>query len=515
MITLQELLKKSELTILEGEPGINPVVTGLAYHSEKVLPGALFVCVKGFKTDGHRYLQSAEEKGAAAAIVERVQPQVTLPQFRVADSRRALASLADCFYGHPSRKLKMIGITASNGKTTTSFMTDAILTEQGLKTGLIGTVIVKAGDSIRPAVLTTPESLDLHRFLHHMTSRQVSHVTMEVSSSGLELQRVGSVEYDIVVLNNISREHIDLHGSFENYFRAKASLIRKAGPEQWAVFNMDCPYTAALSEETEAQTLTYGFKNSGADCIVRDLDLTTGQARFVVEFRKPGLAEELAGGRVCFPVELSVLGLHSVYNAMAALLCGLLCKVPVPIIQRALNRFRGVERRFELIFDGDFKVIDDHFANSGNIEVTLETLKLMKYRRLHLVYAIRGSRGVTVNRENAATMAAWAPQLGIKKVIATGSSGHVTEKDTVTAEEERVFFEVMAAAGIKVEYHRELPEAIAAGLSPVDKGDILLLLGCQGMDYGAGICLEMIHRRYPHLDREEVFRALKNRVAGI
>ena len=137
-----------------GNTKVNPAVTGLAYHSEKVLPGMLFVCIKGFKTDGHRFLDQAKENGAVAAVVEKIQPQVKLPQFRVTDSRRALATLADCFYGHPSRKLKMIGITASNGKTTTSFMTNAILEEHQLKTGLIGTVIVKAGTTIRPAVLT-------------------------------------------------------------------------------------------------------------------------------------------------------------------------------------------------------------------------------------------------------------------------------------------------------------------------------------------------------------------------
>ena len=223
----------------------------------------------------------------------------------------------------------------------------------------------------------------------------------------------------------------------------------------------------------------------------------------------------MAGGLELFPIELSVLGLHSVYNAMAALLCGLICGVPVPVIQRALKKFRGVERRFELIFDGDFKVIDDHFANSGNINVTLETLKFMKYRRLHMVYAIRGSRGVTVNRENAATMAKWIPRLGAKTVIATTSSSHVTEKDFVTPDEIRAFSEEMEAAGIQYELHRELTDAITAALSRIQPGDVLLLLGCQGMDYGAGICLEMIHRRYPHLDRDEVFQALQNRVAGI
>ncbi len=513
MISLKDLLENVE--ILEKTRNANPLITGLAYHSDRVQPGQLFVCIKGFKTDGHRFLNQAVNKEAAAAVVEEIQPHIDLPQFRVADSRKALAALADTFYDHPSQKLKLIGITASNGKTTTSFMTDAVLEEQGLLTGLIGTVIVKSGSQIRPAVLTTPESLDLHHYLHQMVEMGVTHVTMEVSSSGVDLSRVGSVDYDIFVLNNISREHIDLHGSFENYFRTKTSLIRAAGPDKWAVFNMDCPYTASVSKETAARTLTYGFKNRNADCVIEDLDLTTGRAHFTVKIKKPGLAKTLAGGLNSFPIELSVLGLHSVYNAAAALLCGALCGVPVPVIQQALKKFRGVERRFELIFDGDFKVIDDHFANSGNIDVTLETLKFMKYRRLHLVYAIRGSRGVTVNRENAETMAKWIPQLGVKKVIATTSGSHVTEKDLVTPEELQVFSEEMKAAGIEAEIHRELPEAISAGLSGAQRGDVLLLLGCQGMDYGAGICLEMIHRRYPTLDREKVFQALQNRVAGI
>ncbi|NLA26712.1 MAG: UDP-N-acetylmuramyl peptide synthase, partial [Firmicutes bacterium] len=176
MISLHELLKGVE--ILEKTDNTSPEITGLAYHSERVLPGQLFVCIRGFKTDGHLYLAQAKEKGAVAAIVEDIQPLIDLPQYCVADSRSALAILADSFYGHPSGKLKMIGVTASNGKTTTSFMTNAILEEQGLKTGLIGTVIVKSGSKIRPALLTTPESLDLHYYLHQMVEEGVSHVTM-------------------------------------------------------------------------------------------------------------------------------------------------------------------------------------------------------------------------------------------------------------------------------------------------------------------------------------------------
>lgn len=514
-ITLKTLLAPLQREILEIRNGRDLQVTGLAYHSGRVAPGHLFVCIKGYKTDGHAYLAEAAARGAIAAVVEEIQAEIELPQYRVRNSRRALAALADTYYGHPSQKLKVIGVTATNGKTTTTFMTNAVLEEHGLKTGLIGTVIVKAGNTVRPAVLTTPESLDLHYFFYQMVEQGISHVTMEASSSGLELYRVGNVDFDIVVVNNISREHIDLHGSFESYFKAKARLAREVKPGGWAVFNLDCPFSASLAGQTGARALTYGIKNKEADCVVQNLDLSTGRARFTVLVRKAELRETLGLTEQSFTVELSVLGLHSVYNAMAAVLTGLLCGVPVPQIQSALNKFRGVERRFELIFEGDFKVIDDHFANSGNIDVTLETLKYMDYRRLHIVYAIRGSRGVTVNRESAQALARWAPVLGVKEVIATTSNGHVTEKDLVTAEEKAVFEAVMSEAGIKTVLVDELPEAIARGLSRTRAGDVLLLAGCQGMDHGARLCLEQIHRRHPHLEQEKVFGALQNRVAGI
>ena len=513
MPMLEELL--SAVEVLESKSTANLPISGLAYHSAKVAPGFLFACIKGHKTDGHRYLPQAEARGAVAAIVEEFQDNVLIPQFRVANSRQALAALADHFYGHPSRKMKVIGITATNGKTTTTFMTNAVLERHGLKTGLIGTVIVKVGDTFTPAALTTPESLDLHHIFAQALRAGVSHISMECSSSGLELYRIGSVDFDIVGINNISREHIDLHGSFENYFAAKARLVREAGPGQWAFFNLDCPYSASLVNETLAQTVTYGLKETGGDFVVRDLDLSTGRATFTVELTRTLRVAKTVYPPQQFEIKLSVLGLHSVYNAMGAIICSMLCGVPVGVIQEALQKFKGVERRFELIFEDDFKLIDDHFANSGNIDVTLETLKFMNYRNLQIVYAIRGSRGVTVNRENAEALARWAPRLGVKKVIATTSRSHVDEKDIVTPEEVAIYQEAMAAAGVDTVIYEELPEALAAGLAPLQAGDVLLMAGCQGMDPGARIALEQIYLKRPHMSKEEVFEALQNRVAGM
>ncbi|MDW7728487.1 MAG: UDP-N-acetylmuramyl-tripeptide synthetase [Bacillota bacterium] len=503
------------ISIIESTPGKPTPVTGISYHSGKVEEGNIFVCIRGYKTDGHLFLKEAEKKGAAAAVVEYFVEGVTIPQYRVENSRLALAALADRFYDHPSGKFKLTGITATNGKTTTTYMTNAIFEEQGLKTGMIGTVVVKTGDRIRPAELTTPESLDLQRYFQEMVEQNVTHAVMEVSSSGLELNRVGCVDFNTVVVNNISREHIDLHGSFEAYFNAKASLVRNAGRHQWAVFNLDCPYTESLVNETKAKTFTYGLKNREADCLVNNLDLSSGRARFEVEIKRKEPVEIFENQPAAFTIELSVLGLHSVYNAMAAILVGLLHKIPAEIMQKALKSFKGVERRFELIFEDDYKVIDDHFANSGNIHVTLETLKMMEYRKVHMVYAIRGSRGITVNRENAEAIAYWVPQLGLNKVIATTSSGHVGEKDLVTEEEKQVFQSVMDEAGIKTEIYAELPDAIGRGLAETESGDVLLLAGCQGMDYGASVCLGQIHVLRPELPKELVFIALKNRVAGV
>lgn len=490
-------------------------ISGIAYHSGKVRPGDLFVCIKGYKTDGHKYIPDAIKNGAVALVVEDLQPNLDIPQFRVKDSREALASLSDAYYNHPSQAMKIVGVTATNGKTSTTFMTNAILERHGFKTGLIGTVMVKYSNYIEPSILTTPESLDLQRYFYNMRNQGVSHAVMEVSSSALELKRVAHVDFDIVALNNINREHIDLHGSFERYFEAKSSLIRDVKPGAWAILNLDDPYSKSLINKTKAKVLTYGIKDSTGDITIRDLDLSTGKAKFTVLIQNPIRSEEAEYEPQKFDINLSVSGYHSVYNSLVAISIGLLCGVPITTIQEAINSFKGVERRFQIIYDRGFKIIDDHFANPGNIDVTLETLSMMDYNKLHLVYAIRGNRGVTTNRENAEAIARWAEKLDMNEIIATLSKSHVTEKDRVTQEEVEVFMEVMEEKGIKVHLYDELRDAISYGLSKVAHDDVILLAGCQGMDYGAKIALEELYKLKPHMDKEELFKALEDRIAGI
>lgn len=490
MVRLENLLNSIQIKKSYNEKDLN--IDGISYHSKKVTKGHLFVCIKGYKTDGHKYLPQAVENGAVAAIVEEFQEGISIPQYVVENSRIALARLGAAFYNNPSKKMKMIGITATNGKTTTSFMTNAMLENEGLKTGLIGTVLIKMDDYCTPAELTTPESLDLQYYLNQMVDKHVSHATMEVSSAALETYRVEDVDYDIVTLNNISREHIDSHGSFEKYFEAKSSLIRNASEKSVAVLNLDCPYSASLIDKTKAQVITFGVNSREGHIACKNLDLTTGRAKFLLEILKPFEINGTSYEPTEFEVQLSVPGLHSVYNSMVAITIALLCGISISTIQKTLKTFSGVERRFQFIFEEDIKIIDDHFANSGNIDVTLETLKYMDYEKLHVVYAIRGERGPTVNRENAETIVKWASKLGLNEITATKSVSHVTSKDRVTDEELQAFQEVMDKAKIKVNLYDELPDSISHAISNAKTGDLILLAGCQGMDFGAEIALKQI-----------------------
>jgi UDP-N-acetylmuramoyl-L-alanyl-D-glutamate--2,6-diaminopimelate ligase len=488
--TLREIAEVINIKDIRKEKEVN--ISGISYHSQKVSSNNVFVCIRGYKTDGHKYLKNAVENGAVAAIVEEFQEGISIPQLLVDNSRIALAQLGAHFYGEPSKALKMIGITATNGKTTTSYMVNSILENQGLKTGLIGTVAIKIDDISIPSELTTPESLDLQSYLKQMVDRNVSHVTMEVSSAALEMHRVESVDYDIVTFNNFGREHIDMHGTVEKYFDAKSSLIRNASEGSIAILNLDCPYSASLVNETKAKAITFGVENNEGNFYCKHLDLSTGRGKFTFQILKEihhnGIT--LAPGE--FNIELGVPGLHSVYNAMVAIAVSLLSGVSTATIQKTLKSFKGVERRFEFVFEDGIKIIDDHFANPGNIDVTLQTLNFMEYNKLHLTYAIRGERGPKVNRENAEAIVNWASKLNINEVTATRSISHVTAKDKVTEEELNVFLEVMEKANIKVSLYDELPDATAHALHKAKNGDLILLAGCQGMDFGAEIILNQI-----------------------
>src|SRR5437763_6159923 len=261
---LKQLVQQLEALKIEGP--LEGEVSGIAYDSRRVTPGMLFVAIAGQRTDGHEYIQTALERGAAAVVCER---NGTVPQsatrIKVKDVREALARLATGFYQNPSSKLKVIGVTGTNGKTTVSFMVKAMLEQAGIKTGLMGTVHYEIGERMIPAQRTTPESLEVQQMMAQMLRAGCSACVMEVSSHSLEQKRVLGVEFDVAIFTNLTHDHLDYHGNMDNYFAAKAKLfaaIAEGKKKAAAVINIDDCFGARLAGQTRVEVqLTYGIEH--------------------------------------------------------------------------------------------------------------------------------------------------------------------------------------------------------------------------------------------------------------
>lgn len=485
----------NNVSIIEANFEINKEedINSIAFHTDDVAKGGIFVAIKGYVTDGHKFIKKAKELGAKIAIVEDFSDE-DIRQIKVENSRIALADMARNFYEDPTKKMNVVGITATNGKTTTAFMLDSILKEDGRKTGIIGTVLTRYDDVKIPSVLTTPESLTLQSYFRDMLDKNISDVIMEVSSSAQELFRNKNIDFDIVTFNNLGREHIDQHGSFENYFRFKSRLIRHAKEDAIAILNADDEKIYFLKDKTKAHVLTFSLENNESDFGIENLDLSSGKGKFTFKINRDLNIKDRIIKKSDFDIDLGSVGYSSVMNSLVAIIVSLVLGIEKETIKKALKDFKGVERRFELIFDEEFKILDDHFANEKNIDATMETLKEMDYENLNILYAIRGKRGVEVNREITERLVKWIKILKPKSLSATLSKDTVKEKDRVTDEELKVFKDILEKNNIRCKIYDSLEEAINKSIDLMEKDDVLLLAGCQGMDKGAGFVKDKLLR---------------------
>lgn len=504
---LKKLLETLEIIDSKGDIE-NIEITDIHYHSGKITPGSIFVAIKGHEVDGHKFIKDAINNGAKAVVLNEFIDDDIL-QIKVEDSRKALADLSDKFFDSPSKKLNVIGITATNGKTTTSFMVDSIFRKQGLKTGLVGTVEVKYADVSIPSLLTTPESRDLQEHTRNMVNCGVTDLIMEVSSHAQEMDRVRNMDYDVVSFNNLSREHIDQHGTFENYANIKSQLIKNAKEDAYVVLNFDEEFIKNLKDETKGKVLSYSIKNLDCDFGIENLDLSSGYATFDFLVNKD--IGDLNLKKQKIKIELGIAGFSGVMNSIVAIIISLVRKIPVDVIVSALKEFKGVERRFQVIYDKEFKVIDDHYANSRNISVTMETIEKMDYKDLHMIYAIRGNRGVNLNQESAEESAKWLKKLGVNKICSTSSTETVTWKDEVTLEEKEIFDKVMKDNNIEVVHCEKLEDSIISTINEVKEGDLLLLAGCQGMDCGGRVLLTKLTENMKEEEKNDILKILEGR----
>lgn len=362
-------------------------VTGIKTDSRSVMPGDLFICLEGLLDDGHRFAVDAVTRGAAALIVQKDlsewPPGTTT--VKVPDSRRAMALLANRFYYHPSQDLRLVGVTGTNGKTTTTHLIEKILTDAGKRAGLIGTLYMKLGDHYEKTINTTPEAIELQRFLRYFLDNGAEYGIMEVSSHALAMGRVRGCHFNTAIFTNLSHDHLDYHQTMEAYAFTKANLFSQLGHSyaapNFAVLNADDSTSEFISGHTSAQVVTYGISNPAA---VRATKLRFG--REGISF----IAETFRGA---FPVYLSQHGIFNVYNALAAITAALLEDISVTQIQASLEAFRGVNGRFQYIREGqDYSVIVDYAHNPDGLENVLKTARELTLGRLICVVGCEGDR---------------------------------------------------------------------------------------------------------------------------
>jgi UDP-N-acetylmuramoyl-L-alanyl-D-glutamate--2,6-diaminopimelate ligase len=381
---LKELINELHPVSVEGS--LEREILGISYDSRRVTPGMVFVAIPGHNMDGHDFINSAIDRGATAVICERngFFPQRTT-KIKVANVREALAIASATFYQHPSGRLKLIGVTGTNGKTTVAFMVKHILECAGIKTGLIGTVRYEIGDRVLPAQRTTPEALEVQQMLAQMLRAGCQACVMEVSSHALEQKRVHGIQFDVGIFTNLTRDHLDYHGSMENYFAAKKLLfqaLERGTKRAGIVINIDDAYGKRLARESKAEVqLTYGL-GEGAKLRATEIKLGAGESAMSVE---------MPGSR--FECHMPLIGRHNVYNGLAAIGAGVVLDIKVPVLQRALNTIEPVPGRLENIPSPlPFGVYVDYAHTDDALRNVLTTLREITKGRLLLAFGCGGNR---------------------------------------------------------------------------------------------------------------------------
>ena len=353
-------------------------VKELKYNSRKVEKGDVFCCVVGTLADGHKYAPQAVEAGAAALVVER-KLDIDIPQILVENTRIAMAEMAAAYYGNPADEMVMVGITGTNGKTSTSYMLKAIAERMGKKVGLIGTIRNMIGDIIIDTERTTPESVDLQRILRQMKDEKVDVVIMEVSSHSLDQKRVHGITYDVGCFTNLTQDHLDYHKTFENYFAAKKLLFAQC---KKAVINLDDSYAADMVAGMNLPVLTVGVREK-ADVTASEIDITTRGVQFDFNYRN-----------VTSRFNVPIPGLFSVFNAMSAAGIALALGWTLDSIKYGLEHMVGVSGRLEPLPTGknEFTVLLDYAHTPDALENLLKTVRGFATDRVVTLFGCGGDR---------------------------------------------------------------------------------------------------------------------------
>jgi len=395
------------------------VVTEVAYDSRRVGPGSLFVALRGLKADGTEFASVAAARGAVAIVSEAAAPSaVSAPWIVVPDARLALAVLADELWEHPSRELTVVGITGTNGKTTTAYLMRSILEAAGLKCGLLGTVVYNVGDRDHEATRTTPEAPDVQRMFRQMVSNGCRAAAMEVSSHALARKRVYAMRFSAAFFINLSRDHRDFHGDMESYFQAKRRLFELLPPDAPGVINIDDPKGASLLPVVRRAT-TYAVKQP-ADVSPEPFQLSLRGLTFTARTPRGPVA-----------VRSSMVGRPNLYNILAAVATGVALDLPVAAIEAGVANLPGVPGRFQVVSSptDDVSVVVDYAHTDDALKNLLETARALSAGRLITVFGAGGDR----DRTKRPLMGAVAGRMS-DVVVVTSDNPRSEDPDAIIAE---------------------------------------------------------------------------------
>lgn len=493
---IQDWLEGLEVTLKQGS--LEAEVSELVYDSRKAAPGAAFLCIKGTRKDSHLFIPQVLEAGVKVLVTEHeVEAPEDVTVLVVKNGREALAKLSAARFGYPARKMTMIGVTGTKGKTTTTHMIKTILESAGKKTGMIGTNGVYIGQDHFPTVNTTPESYDLHKYFAQMVEEGCQYCVMEVSSQAVKMCRVAGIQFDYGIFTNISPDHIgpDEHRDFAEYLYYKTRLFHQS---RHALVNLDDGHFEEIIKDIPCQWTGYGLKEAGS------LEKERGNGgylaehiRYVSEPDFVGVEFDIRGERE-IPVRISIPGKFNVYNGLAAAAAALWMGVEESVLQHALEHIK-INGRMEIVYTSErCCVIVDYAHNAVSMESLLKTLREYHPRRLVVVFGCGGNR----SKERRYSMGAIGGKLADLSIITADNSRYERVEDIMA--DIRGSIEKTGGAFIEIPDRRE---AIAYSITHAEPGDMIAIIGKGHEDYQ-----EIEGVRYPFLDRavvEEVVAGLK------
>lgn len=431
-------------------------IKGISSDSKTAGSGYLFIAVSGTSFDGHKFANESSDKGCVAVVLEK---DIAIPdgiaKIFVRDSRAAAPKIADNFFGRPAEKLKCVGITGTNGKTTISYLIDSIISASGHRAAVIGTISYRIGGRVIPAMNTTPGPVDLYGFMGEAVRNSSDYLVMEVSSHALDQNRVGGIDFSAAVFTNLTGDHLDYHKTMEEYFRAKSRLFETLSDAAHAVINIDDEWGKKLIKLTKGKVVTYGTRLI-ADYLASEINLSLNGADFTINYPKGKLA-----------INSKLIGLYNVYNMTAAAACGMSLGFSAEEVKRGMEDLKAVPGRLEPVDCGQpFKVFVDYAHTDDALYNVLSALRPLIGKKIIVVFGCGGDRDRTKR-----------PRMG--KVAGELANFAIVTSDNPRSEEPKAIADEVIAGIPNGNYKVILDRsrAIEEALSLAKEGDCVLLAG--------------------------------------